>query len=539
MSTQEVLRVRHLSISDQGDGGNMGTCQPCQRLLHDVNITLNRGQILVIMGKSGVGKSVSMMSLLAIQDPRFVVSGEVFFCGQRLPIHEPHARTWRDVRGCGIAYLFQDAKQVLNPLDTIKTAFDKVFSHTRLSKNARQKTMITLLQKTQVYHPSLPHRYPHELSGGEAKRVHLALLLALDSTLIIADEPTGHLEDELKQSMLALLADLSKNEGKAVIIISHDERALAYANQVMMMADGSCHEVHDKTALYGRLTQKFDNRAAALPSKLPSELPTKPPKETPVQLPSYQSDDKPLLLSIKGLRYHYRSFGLFWGSSRSINQARHFGMSVPDFDIKQGQIVGLMGRSGVGKSTLAKLITRLDDAIVASGEILFADEGRTREVLCLDGRALLAYRPNVVLMMQDYMGSLNPYLTIHQSVAEGLIAKHRRQKTHVVHEEMHHSITELLTELNLPTDILQKYPHQLSGGQRARVCLVRALLVRPKLLILDEPTAMLDDDNTWQMMNMIKDINKSFGVSMLIISHDGDVLAWLCDKVIEMKKSPE
>lgn len=528
MNAEEVLRVCHLSISDEGGSGDVMTCQPYQRLLYDVNITLNRGQILVIMGKSGVGKSVSMMSLLAIQDPRFVVSGEVFFCGQRLPIHEPNARTWRDIRGRGIAYLFQDAKQALNPLDTIKTAFDKVFCRIRLAKNSRPSTMVKLLQRTHVYHPSLPHRYPHELSGGEAKRVHLALLLALNPMLIIADEPTGHLEDGLKESVLALLADVSKNEGKAVMMVSHDEQTLAYADRVMMMAEGGCHDVHDKEALYGRLTQQFDSKAAALSLKnTQNTMSAQPPYD--------KSDGQPVLMSTKGIRYHYGSTGLLWRLSKRARQTPNLSMSVPDFDIKQGQIVGLMGDSGVGKSTLAKLITRLDDTIVAKGEIWFADEGQMRDVLCLDGRALLAYRPNVVLMMQDYMGSLNPYLTIHQSVAEGLIAKHRLQKIRVNHEEIHQNITELATQLNLPTDILHQYPHQLSGGQRAKVCLVRALLVRPKLLILDEPTAMLDDDNTWQLMNLLKERSQAFGMSMLIISHDARVLTWLCDKVIEMK----
>ncbi len=536
---EEILRVSHFCI-DNGYGhlGSASTDKPSGRLIQDMNITLYKGQIIAIMGKSGVGKTLSMMSLLGLRTSQLVVSGQVFFCGEPLPIHHPDAYAWQRIRGRGISYLFQDAKNALNPLDTIKVAFDKAFSCTTLAKSAYKNTMIELLKKTHVYHHDLPHRYPHELSGGEAKRVHLALLLALNAKVIIADEPTGHLDDDTAEEILLLLTKLAKHDEKAIIIISHDEQVMIYADEVMLLVNGVCQSIHDRKT-HGVLGEMFDE--ACLPPKQlpPQALPdlasqnssSKAWNHTYIQSSSHPSDNNDLLLSIKGLSYYYRYLGLF--DKLSSNRAS-FVMSVPDFDIHQGQIIGIRGYSGVGKSSLAKLITRLDDALCAKGEMVFYDEGQAMDVLRMSKKALRMYRPKVVLMMQDYAGSLNPYLTIEMSMAEGLMVKSKQQKTKPNREQMGQIIDDLLMSLNLPKDILKKYPHQLSGGQKARVCLARALLVQPKLLILDEPTAMLDKDNAWQMMQLLKETNEQFGTSMLIISHDDKMLLSMCDQVIEM-----
>lgn len=541
---EEVLRVSHFCI-DNGYGHLEGasTDESSGRLIQDMNITLYKGQIIAIMGKSGVGKSLSMMSLLGLRAPQLIVSGQVSFCGEPLPIHQPDAHAWQHIRGRGISYLFQDAKNALNPLDTIKAAFDKVFSCTPLAKSAYQNKMIELLKKTHVYYHDLPHRYPHELSGGEAKRVHLALLLALNAKVIIADEPTGHLDDDTAVEVLLLLTKLAKQDGKAIIIISHDEQVVVYADEVMLLANGVCRRIHDKEP-HGVSGEVFDEACSLPKSSPPSKLTnwasqnssSKAWNHTHIQSSAHTSDSNDLLLSVKGVSYHYKYLGLF--SKLLITNRASFVMSVPDFDVHQGQIIGIRGYSGIGKSSLAKLITRLDDALCAKGEMVFYDEGQAMDVLRLSKKALRVYRPKVVLMMQDYAGSLNPYLTIEMSMAEGLMVKSKQQKTKPNHKPNHKQmsqiIDDLLIRLNLPKDILQKYPHQLSGGQKARVCLARALLVQPKLLILDEPTAMLDKDNAWQMMQLLKETNEQFGTSMLIISHDDKMLLSMCDQVIEM-----
>lgn len=460
-----------------------------QTLLGGLSFELAQGQVLSVIGQSGAGKSLAMLSLLGMQTT-LKVSGRAVFCGERLPIDKPQAKRWQDIRGRKIGYIFQDPRRTLNPLHSIKTAFDKIFAQLGIAKKQRHAKMLELLCQVQLPKPQdFFNRYPHQLSGGEAQRIAIALVLALEPTLIIADEPTSGLDAPLKVQILSLFRSLA-NQRRAVIIISHD------TEQVAAVSD-KCVRLHQGRQLGKKAPALMECHISAM-----------------LGVPStFDVCKHKLLLQIRALTLAYKQ-GWF---------ARLPVIDGLDINIYQGQIVGLVGRSGIGKSSVAKAIVRLDDDLLIGGQItFFDDEQGAQAVLELDRRQRQHYRPKVVWVMQNVAESLNPDIKILDSLTEG------SPQTSL------DEVYQWLAMVGLGDDVLGRYPRQLSGGECARVCLLRALLVRPKLLILDEPTAMLDVQTTQQILQLLRQINQTTGVAMLLISHDKSVVQALCHQVVAL-----
>lgn len=465
----EILVIQELSISTHDT-----------TLVH-LSLSLKAHQVLAVVGRSGSGKTLAMSSLVGMVDKRLSVAGEVLFLGERLPIHEPNHPYWQSIRGQKIAYIFQDPKHILNPTCTVKKAFCAILARQHIPKSQYQSVVLELLAQTGLKNPvRFLNRYPHELSGGEAQRVAIALAFALEPVLIIADEPTSSLDDKHKKEVLALLSQFAKGHTKdgtsrAVIVISHDKEAIGIADEMVSLQAGLGED-------YG--------------------------------VPSLCCSSK-VALSVKNLNICHRQ--AWFGRSKPI-------LSGLDLQIYEGQIIGLMGASGSGKSTLARAIARLDDGLVLTGEIWLNDGDKSWELVGLKGRALKACRPKIMLMNQDVSGSLNPDLTIFESLQEAINPDSP-------------CMSELFGLLDLSEDLLGRYPNELSGGQKSRVCLVRILLACPKMMILDEPTAMLDAQNATKMLNLLRQIHERFKVAMLIISHDRAVLRGVCHDVVGLSAS--
>lgn len=479
----DMLMVKDLSITD-GD----------TILVDGLSFSLTQGQLLSVVGQSGAGKSLAMLSLLGMH-ANLTISGQAMFCGEHLPIDNVKNKRWYDIRGKRIGYIFQDPKRTFNPLHTVGTAFKKVFAQMGVAKKQYLDKTLQLLTQVKLPNPqTFLNRYPHQLSGGEAQRIAIALTLALNPLLIIADEPTSSLDEQLKTEILALLRDIADNQ-RAIIVISHD---VAYLSPI---SDKYLVVYQGRQVAYG------DDMAASLISMegfLSLDL----------GVPTAFDVNQRLLLAIHDLTLSYKKS---WFERSSVI------VSGLHLDIYQGQIVGLVGCSGIGKSSIAKAIVRLDDNLRITGQMIFFDKIQSsQDVLTLSKRQLQAYRPKVMLMMQDVAGSLNPDIKIINSISEGCLKVNPNE------------LNQLLTIVGLDDDVLHRYPRQLSGGECTRVCLLRALLVKPQLLILDEPTAMLDGCSTWQVVQLLKHINQALGISILLISHDKQVIKALCHQVITL-----
>lgn len=457
-----VLSVDDLSIWADG-----------RALVEHVSFEVACGQIVALAGASGVGKTQVALSLMGLNDERLSIAGKTVFCGQPLPLGRPNDKAWQAVRGTKIAHIFQDPKHVFDPTDTIKRAFIKILKHHH--KKVSLTTLTAVLDQVGLTNPKrFLSAYPHELSGGEAQRIAIALAYLLDPVLIIADEPTSALDDDHKRAILTLfgrfVAGSTPDKPRALIIISHDDEVKQLADKVVAIKNMAQMDLGEPSV----------------------HVPSEP------------------ILTIRGLSLGYR--GAWFG--RWVAVLKDFNLCI-----EQGQMVGLMGASGTGKTSLALAITRLSNRLVIKGEMtLFADD-TTWQIPKLKGKKLRQYRPKVMLMSQEVSDSLNPDLTIHDSLKEA---------------QTPHSppIDDLLLALGLDRRLLGCYPKALSGGQQARICLVRILLTRPKLIILDEPTAMLDGQHTAKMLQLLRHINQKFGVAMLIISHDKAVLLALCHQVV-------
>lgn len=476
------------------------------------SFALRRGETLGIVGESGSGKSVSSYAVLRILDGGGRIgAGRIRYDGQDLTAADE--RTMQAIRGREIAMIFQNPRAALNPVRKIGHQIEDVLRrHDRSAGERLRDAAVAALAAVQIVDPERRyHAYPFELSGGMCQRVLIAIALACRPQVLIADEPTTGLDVTTQRAITTLLADLTRQRQMASILITHDlGLAAECCERVVVMKDGRIVETGAPAVLFARPEAAYTRRlvsATPRPGASIGDLLQPPRTAPPAPAPGET------LLSVRDLR---KTFGR--------GRATVTAVDAVSFELRRGETLGIVGESGSGKSTVSAMVARLIDP----------DRGEIR----LDGESLTATpaarfardprRARVQMVFQDATDSLDPRQSARQAIAEPI----RR----LTREDPVARVPELARQVGLPETLLDRLPHQLSGGQKARVGIARALACRPDLLILDEPTAALDVSIQAIVLNLLADLRAGLGMSYLFVSHDLQVVRLLCDRVLVMRR---
>ena len=480
--------------------------------VRDVSFTVEKGETLGIVGESGSGKSVSSYAIMRILDRNGrIANGRVSFDGMDLTAFS--SREMRELRGREISMVFQNPRAALNPIRKVGHQIEDVLRrHARATKYTARKEAIKALEAVRISDPEKRYdAYPFELSGGMCQRIVIAIALACDPRLLIADEPTTGLDVTTQKVVMDLLAELTTRRGMSSILITHDlGLAAEYCDRIVVMKDGEIVEQGKPDALFARPANAYTRRLISATPRPGAEIGDL--VDPPVASPPRPELGAPLL-QVKNL---CKVFGHGDDAVTAVDDI--------SFDIREGETLGLVGESGCGKSTTSSMIMRLMDP--TSGEILL--DGKPMTDVPAAKFAREPRRASLQMVFQDATDSINPRFTARQAIADPI----RR----LTDESPKGRVEELAAQVGLPLTLLDRFPHQLSGGQKARVGIARALASRPKLLILDEPTAALDVSIQAVVLNLLAELRASLGVSYLFVSHDLHVVRLLCDRIIVMRK---
>ncbi|MBB5516399.1 microcin C transport system ATP-binding protein [Rubricella aquisinus] len=488
-----LLSVENLTIS-------FGAAQA----VRGVSFTLEKGETVAIVGESGSGKSLTALSTVNLLPDTATIGGSVKYAGEEM-IGAPE-RTLRRVRGNDISFIFQEPMTSLNPLHTIeKQLGESLALHQGLDAQAARPRILDLLTKVGIRDPeSRLTAYPHELSGGQRQRVMIAMALANGPDLLIADEPTTALDVTIQAQILDLLKDIQRDVGMAMLFITHDLGIVRrIADRVCVMKDGEIVET-------GRTADVFD----APQHPYTQMLLAAEPKGTPEP-----AAPGPEILSTDDLRIW---FPIKTGFLRRVT-GHVKAVNAATLDVRAGETLGIVGESGSGKTTLALAMLRL---ISSDGPIVF----QGRDIQGLKSKDMRPLRRDMQVVFQDPYGSLSPRLSVVEIIAEGL-AIHFPDEP-----DPRARVAEIMSEVGLDPATMDRYPHEFSGGQRQRIAIARAMILRPKLVILDEPTSALDMTVQVQIVDLLRDLQRRHGLAYVFISHDLRVVRALSHKVMVMKQ---
>jgi len=488
-------------------------------LVDNLSYQLHQSQTLAIVGESGSGKSIASLALLGLLPNSLSVSGQVLLDGRtQLPItnnqgkDKAQNRALRSIRGQRIGMIFQEPMTALNPLHTVAKQIAESLRLNGIEKPQWRKHTIQLLEDVNITDPiDKLNRYPHELSGGQRQRVMIAMALAQQPDILIADEPTTALDVTLQHEILALLNSLKSERDMAMILISHDLNLVKrYSDEIIVMRQGQTIEQGKTAAIFAQ--PKADYTRTLMQQNFGSALTIT--NET-------ATDERVLVVNKLQVDFPIEK-NLFGGTKRWFEAVK----SV-DLSLSAGQALGIVGESGSGKTTIALALSKL-----------LSNQARVRGQVLIDGQDLFAlssselrqFRSQVQMVFQDPFASINPRMTVMQVVEEGLLVQG------VTQAARQQAVLESLKTVHLPADFVHRYPHELSGGQRQRVALARALVMRPKLLILDEPTSALDSTTQVTVVTLLREIQAKFNISYVFISHDLKVVRALCQYTMVLKQ---
>ena len=474
------------------------------RAVRGVSFSIAKGETLALVGESGSGKSVSALSVLKLLpvEPK----GSVRFKGEEL-LSASEAGL-RQVRGNDISMIFQEPMTSLNPLHTVEQQIGEVLAlHRGLSGEAQRARVVELLSKVGIRDPqSRLGSYPHQLSGGQRQRVMIAMALANDPDLLIADEPTTALDVTVQAQILKLLKELQAETGMALLLITHDLGIVrATANRVAVMRQGEIVETGKVEQIFTKPKHAYTKMLLAAEPKGTASKPD-PKAET--------------VLKADGLKVWFPvKRGFFRKTVAHIKAVDGVSLAV-----KAGQTLGIVGESGSGKTTLGLALLRL---ISSQGPIHYLG----RDISLFGSAEMRPLRRDMQIVFQDPYGSLSPRLSIRQIVEEGLIATGTRLSA----RERESRVADALTEVGLDPAAMERYPHEFSGGQRQRIAIARAMALQPKFVMLDEPTSALDMSVQAQIVDLLRALQEKHGLSYLFISHDLRVVRALSNDVLVMK----
>jgi microcin C transport system ATP-binding protein len=501
MSDQPLLEVKDLSVLFRQGGKET-------LAVDKVSFSINRGETLALVGESGSGKSVSANSILkllaypAASHP----SGSIHFKGENLL--DADETDLRRVRGNDITMIFQEPMTSLNPLHTVEQQVGEVLElHTDLTGEKRRARIIEMLSKVGIRDPETRLKdFPHQLSGGQRQRVMIAMALANNPDLLIADEPTTALDVTVQAQILKLLKDLQSETGLALLLITHDLGIVRnMADKVCVMKKGKIVEAGNAKDVFGNPQHEYTQMLLAAEPKGRAS-PVKPDAETIVQ-----GDNVKVWFPIR------RGF-----LRRTVGHIK--AVDGIDFAIRAGETLGVVGESGSGKTTLGLATLRL---IPSEGEIRF----RFQRIDGLKSKEMRPLRKDMQVVFQDPFGSLSPRMSVAQIVEEGLII----QNPNMSAEDRRARVATALSEVGLDPETMDRYPHEFSGGQRQRIAIARALALEPKFILLDEPTSALDMSVQAQVVELLRAIQAKHNIAYMFVSHDLKVVRALANKVIVMR----
>jgi microcin C transport system ATP-binding protein len=498
-----LLSVRDLRVAFGG-----------KPVVHGVSFDLQPGEKLALVGESGSGKTVSALSLLKLL-PQAQVSGEVLLDtgnGPRDLLKLPE-RTLRGIRGQDVATIFQEPMTALNPLFPIGDQIAEVIElHQGLSRAQAWEKAVQLLAETGIPEPARrAQAFPHQLSGGQRQRAMIAMALACEPTLLLADEPTTALDASVRLQVLELLSRLQRERGMAVLLITHDLHLVRrFADRVVVMEQGRAVEQAATAELFASPRQPYTRKL--LDSRPRRQVPADPaPGEALLQARALKVDYPVPLPGVRG-----------W-----FKQGAFTALKGVDFEVPAGHTLGVIGESGSGKSTLALAalgLQRFEGALSIEGNTWRGSPAADKPL-----------RRRVQVVFQDPFSSLSPRRTVEETVGEGLGVHHPGLAPPAVRERVLQALEEVgLSEAQFP-GLLARYPHEFSGGQRQRLALARALVVDPALLVLDEPTSALDVTIQQQILALLQRLQRERGLAYLLITHDVEVVAAMAHHLVVLK----
>ncbi len=493
-----LLSLQDLSITFRGDG--VQTCA-----VRNLSLDIDAGETVALVGERGSGKSVSALASLGLLPDNAEQGGGVVWKGAE--IDRGDAAVMRRLRGNEIGMIFQEPMTSLNPLHTIeKQIGESLRQHQGMSVAAARARTLDLL--TRVGIPGAETRlasYPHELSGGQRQRVMIAMALANNPNMLIADEPTTALDVTIEAQILDLLADLKRAEGLSMLFITHDLGVVRQiADRVFVMRQGELVESGDAASLFAAPREAYTrDLIAAQPQGI---RPLEPTQGTP-------------LLTAKAIKVHFPiRRGLLRRTTDYIRAVDGVGL-----ELHSGRTLGIVGESGSGKSTLARAIAKLVDH---EGEV--AIDGTA--VTAKSAGGLKAFRRDVQIVFQDPFGALSPRMSVGDIIAEGLVAHDIGTV-----EERGRAVAEVLHEVGLDPEVAGRYPHEFSGGQRQRIAIARALVLRPRVILFDEPTSALDMTVQKTLIQLLQDLQARYSIGYIFISHDIALIASISHEMLVMK----
>ncbi|MGN6399427.1 MAG: ABC transporter ATP-binding protein [Flavisolibacter sp.] len=530
---QPLLKIENLSI-------DFVTENQTTYAVKNISLEVNRGEIVALVGESGSGKSVTSLSILQLlpQPPAQYSSGKIiFYENEEKPVDLLciDQKMIRQIRGHKIAMIFQEPMTSLNPVMSCgKQVMEALLVHKKISAAAAKQQTIEWFEKVQLPQPSVVFdKYPHQLSGGQKQRVMIAMAMCCQPSLLICDEPTTALDVTVQKTILQLIKELQQQQNMGVIFITHDLGVVKeIADRVAIMYKGEIVE-HNKTSVIFSNAQHPYTKAliACRPAfhakgeRLPvvsDFLQQKEAAYVKTTIATEKTSNQEVLVQVKDLTVQFPSRTNFLGKPLSYFTA----VDNVSFDIYEGETLGLVGESGCGKTTLGRTLLRLTEP--AKGKIVY----KNKDITALSKQETKQLRKDVQLVFQDPYSSLNPRLTIGAAIAEpmkiGGIEKEKQKRKK--------RVAELLDRVNLSANMMNRYPHEFSGGQRQRIVIARALALSPHFLVCDESVSALDVSVQAQVLNLLNELKKDLGLTMLFISHDLSVVRYMSDRIMVMNK---
>ncbi|MET4291010.1 peptide/nickel transport system ATP-binding protein [Bradyrhizobium sp. LB8.2] len=541
MTAQPLLDVQDLTVE-------FNTRRGIVKAVQHVNISIAKGETLAIVGESGSGKSVTSYAVMRILDRAGrIAEGSVMFSG--IDVKAATEDQMRDLRGREVSMIFQNPRAALNPIRKVGDQIEDVLrTHVQQAMvSDRGEKAIEALEQVKIARPrERYHAYPFELSGGMCQRVVIALALACNPQLLIADEPTTGLDVTTQKAVMDLIVELTKRKAMSTILITHDlGLAAAYCDRVVVMEKGRVVETAKAADIFANPQHPYTKKLMRATPRLGVSLRDLLPEEEgaavmaapdPAIHQAWQDEarksDQPLLLIEKLVKEYPRqgataTLGKLLGRKPPVEPDVFRAVDGISFSIGHGESVGLVGESGCGKSTTSMMVMRLLDQ--TSGLIQF--DGEDIGGIAPAGFARLPQRSRIQMVFQDPTDSLNPRFTAARAIIDPIMQLGDIRGL----DALRTRCEELATMVGLPLNLLDRFPHQLSGGQKARVGIARAIALHPKLVILDEPTAALDVSVQAVVLNLLQDLKARLGMSYLFVSHDLNVVRLLCDRVIVMR----